>query len=222
MFTESLKKLFTLLKFIVITGTFILVVIIAQKSNIIPEVKLIDRVDCEAYFSKDASTTAINERAYIAPKRIGLISSDKQQGAVVSIAYADRDLYLHSNIDSTTPLCVKASSVVGIKFLNDPLLYAERGINEQSCIQGKDAGDTNSAFAIHKIPINSLMFKNFLSKPVEAIGFDTESGSVVVYPLDIMNQETIKSIFQCAYDSVGKHIDLSDDLLLINNGHRTK
>lgn len=227
---QTVKKIYSVLALAIIVVIIVLVSKPSDTPNIEVPAKAKNEVpakakedvgdtDCESYFSKSASEEAARDVMYLSPKLIGFMSKNQQYVGVIQMGYSNNSVLIFSKISNKTPLCVRESGILGIQFEGNKTLYMESGSHKADCIPGRIVNPDMMATTIHKIPINSLMFKNLMSKDVYALGVDTDQEVFAMFPLNSNHTDALKKVFKCAYLSVGKHIDLSDDSLLINNGH---
>jgi hypothetical protein len=214
---QTIKKTYIALALAILV---VIIVFVSQHSETPTEIENVENIDCESYFSKGASEESIRDEMYVSPKTIGFMSKNGQFGGILQMAYNNNSVVIVSKVISNTALCVKENALMGIQFEGNETLYMEPGSHKANCISGRfSANPDQMAMAIHKIPINSLMFKNLMQKNVFALGIDTNHDDFALFPLNPNHTDALKKVFTCAYLSVGKHIDLSDDSLLINNGH---
>ena len=218
MIIGKLKKIGIFIAVLMLITTFVLVLILASKSKIIPPIEVLTFRDCEPYFSEDAMSVEEKDGTYISPKQLGFMSKDKEYGAILHVAYTEGEVYILSSVTSNPPVCIKKNAVMGLKFENDEKMYAERSVDDGECIPGRHIDKELKATVVHKIPINSLMFKKLMTENLEAVGLDTNDVPLVLLPFNDESKGFVKNVFECVYVAVGKNIDLSSDNLLINNG----
>lgn len=178
--------------------------------------------NCSEYFDINAKKEAGVDDIYISPKKIGFMSLDHVYGMYAFLVYTKGSLFLVSNVLKDHKMCLNASSSAAIKFENLDYVYVESGKHKQSCIPGRIIEEKSLAKGLHQIPVNSLMFKNLVSRPIELIALETDAGPALLAPSEADDKRSLTNLFRCAYEAIGGGIDLSDDSLLINNARALK
>jgi hypothetical protein len=173
--------------------------------------------NCSEFFASNAKVEAGGDDIYISPERIGFMSVDHVYGMYSFATYTKGTLFLISNLLKDHATCLQAESQLAIKFVGQPYVFVEKGKHKHNCIPGRMVEEKKFAMGLHPIPINSLMFKSLLTQEIEYVGVETTTGAAVMAPMGQKEKDAIRNVFRCAYEAVGKGIDLSDDSVLINN-----
>ncbi len=194
-----------------------LLITIGLMSNAFAQYKVPKGKDCENYFSKNAGADAVKEEMYISPKRVGFLAKNQEYGAVLQVVYTGGEVTVILKVTKDEAMCAKENAPLGIKFINDTTAYVERGHNKENCIPGRLVNKDKFAMTIHRVPINSLMFKRLLTESIEIIATETTEDMIIMAPLNAEHQNNVKNIFRCVYESVGNSVNLTNDSLLIQN-----
>jgi hypothetical protein len=192
-------------------------VLVGLSSNVFAQYKVPKGKDCENYFSKNAGADAVKEEMYISPKRVGFLAKNQEYGAVLQVVYTGGEVTVILKVTKDEAMCAKENAPLGIKFVHDNTAYVERGHSKENCIPGRLINKDKFAMTIHRIPINSLMFKRLLTESIEIIATETTEDMIIMAPLNAEHQNNVKNIFRCVYESVGNSVNLTNDSLLIQN-----